>query len=400
MYTALDSGDLDLLDWIHASEDPLIPDRTDGPWAGFEPFDIVCRNGNVNVLDWLFANGYQFPLSAEKRASLTSSAIHHGHFAVVKNLMRKGLVDNMSMRDWNDCVVSACKNGDFVLLDLLESRCTGSSAPDPRKVAKTQLTGALRGAFYQGRVDVIEWWLFKSSSLKHLFDLNQGKPYLDACKNEVSKFETLSALETWHRAGQPIDYAECIHEASIHGRVDVLDWLLHSTSASEEDFVKAWSVEGEYEDPYGDLYAHYAFDIDNHGKSLVWWRATLPHVAALPVNRGPYENPIHAHYLQHMLNNSSVDLLDPLSAMCEKYGWVVGLLGYWKKMGREQELDQFAHYYLKVASDGGYLEVLDWWQASGLTMECPEDVLSGKTQIRKSVKEWWAKSGLVDDSQF
>ncbi|ORZ30961.1 hypothetical protein BCR44DRAFT_78709 [Catenaria anguillulae PL171] len=365
---ALESGNLALLDWIQATVDCMIPDRSDA-WSWQDPFVIAGRVGKVDSLDWLISNGYLFPKAAQSRAAIISSAILYKQDAVVQWILKNGFAESLSKQDL----------GEF---------------------ASTPSTVSLQGAFSSGHANVVEWWMRQSGSLKNAFSLCRGQPSLAEFGNDTGP-KQLDALQVWFEAGRAIDFAKCIHEASVKGRVDVLDWLLQSAKAPEDDFVKAWSNDDEFpdEETCGEMYAFFWFDMENHGDSLVWWRANLPHIAALPVNRGPYKNPIHAHFQQHMLKNSSFELLDPRHAI-EEYGGLVGLLEYWKKTGGGHKLEDDADRCLTEASEYGQYHVLDWWKSSGLMMKCPEAVLTGETRVRWRAKEWWAKSGLVDESEI
>ncbi|ORZ30113.1 hypothetical protein BCR44DRAFT_38639 [Catenaria anguillulae PL171] len=168
------------------------------------------------------------------------------------------------------------------------------------------------------------------------------------------------------------------------------------------NFAKAWSND-EFPDEIdaSNMYAYYNFDTDNHGKSLAWWRANLPHVAALPVNRGPYHDPIHAHYLQHVLKNTAYELLSPYNAI-EEYGGCVDLLEYRKQSGKLDELSEDeVEECLVEASQRGQCDVLEWFKlTSGFHIACPATIAVGDTEISRQAKAWWAKSGLVDGQQL
>ncbi|ORZ33298.1 hypothetical protein BCR44DRAFT_38834 [Catenaria anguillulae PL171] len=404
--SALKSGNVQLLDWIQATIDPSVA-GSDVSWDWMGPYERACQLGKVDLLDWLVANGYDIPQPGQKRAYVFYCAVSENNGAALDWLFENGFAHGMSLRDWSGCLESASSNGYIDMLrklaEIISMVCAPTLPASRPQRGRPIPARILHDAFSNGHVDVIEWWLKESGSLlKASFDLDHGKPYLEACTQYArNPSRSLAALKTWYQGGRPIDYAECIHEASIRGRVDVLDWLLHSTIASKDDFVKAWSDAATFPDEtYAEtMYAHYWFDVDNHSDSLVWWRDNLPKVAALPVNRGPYENPIHAHYLKHMVGNASFELLEPFHAI-EEYDGLVDLLEYWKQTGRVHELEEDADRCLTAATEYGNCLALDWWKASGLKMECPEEVLTGERPVLSEGREWWAKSGLVDQSQI
>ncbi|ORZ30116.1 hypothetical protein BCR44DRAFT_38636 [Catenaria anguillulae PL171] len=304
---ALPSGNLELLKWIQANIDPSIPNVEHWHFR-YDSYQVASSFGNIDVLDWLLRNGYPFPslghTGDRSRASVFSAATKH--LPVLEWLFKHGLASGMQMEDWTISLERASNRGHIDVLDWLAKHIpeeTGTALPSTRPIP----LALSRDVFSKGRVDVVEWWLHKSGWLKHLYDLNHGHPYRYACDSRCG-CEDLSkaALKVWYDAGQPMDFAACIHAASINGRVDVLDWLLRSTSASEQDFVRAWSS-NEFPDKTesGNMYAYDRGNPDkaNHAKSLAWWRANLPNVAKMPVNRGPYCNPVHAHYMQYVLSN-------------------------------------------------------------------------------------------------
>ncbi|ORZ30965.1 hypothetical protein BCR44DRAFT_1443571 [Catenaria anguillulae PL171] len=326
--SAFVSGKLELLGWIDANIDPSIPDVAD--WdSGNDLYDISQGVACVDILDWLLTNGFRFPAPGEKRANVFASAASYGRLDILEWLFMNGFAQDMTMKDWCESFCSASGAGHVNVLEWLAEHIPKPQADTANAPASPIPTNMLWHAFGTGQVDVIEWWAHKSGWLKDAYDLNHGLPYLNACdSNYESRVPSkLAALKVWVNAGYEVDYAECIQEASTEGRIDVLDWLLHPTRASEADFIKAWSSsELPHEEDLASLQAHYGYDIFNHGGTLVWWRAKLPHIAALPINRGPYYNPIHAHFLEHMLGNASFQLLGPLSAINEFYGGQVVLL--------------------------------------------------------------------------
>ncbi|ORZ30976.1 hypothetical protein BCR44DRAFT_1443603 [Catenaria anguillulae PL171] len=390
--SALVSGKLELLEWIDANIDPSIPDVAD--WdSGNDLYNISQGVAHVDILDWLLANGFRLPAPGKKRANVFASAASYGRLDILEWLFTNGFAQDMTMEDWCESFCSASGNGHVNVLEWLAEHIPKTWADTANAPASPIPTNLLRHAFGNGQVDVIEWWAHKSGWLKDAYDLNDGLPYLNACdSNYESRVPSkLAALKVWVNAGYEVEYAECIQEASTEGRIDVLDWLLHPTRVSEADFIKAWSSnELPHEEDLAALQAHYGYDIFNHGGTLVWWRAKLPHIAALPINRGPYYNPIHAHFLQHMLGNTSFQLLGPLSAIKEFYGGQVVVA----------ELEENADQCLAEASQHGDRHILDWWKESGLEMKCPEAILTGETRVRWRAKEWWAKSGLVDESDI
>ncbi|ORZ30975.1 hypothetical protein BCR44DRAFT_1443597 [Catenaria anguillulae PL171] len=404
--SSLGSGKLELLKWIHATVDLSIPDMK-GWYFGYDPYDISqgCGKVGVDILDWLLANGFPFPAPGDKRAKVFGSAAYYGRLDVLEWMFTNGFATDMTMEDWSGSFGSASEAGHVHVLDWLAERI-------PKIVSGTATTPSIRIVFWrvfsEGRVGVIEWWMQKAGWLKDVYDLHQGQPYLYAC--ERSRGETsdsmLASLEAWYDAGEPVDLVKCIHNASVHGRIDILDWLLHSTRASEQDFAKAWSS-NEFPDEAtrGNMYAHYWYDIDNHGKSLLWWYANLPQVCTrMPVNRGPFVNPIQAHLFKHLLKNPSFELLDPGNVIDELVA-CVPILDYWRRHCKAEELEELTNESLprclEVASRCGKCDVLEWFKvASGLTIECPSSILNGDEKVPRCVKSWWAKSGLVDEKRL
>ncbi|ORZ33295.1 hypothetical protein BCR44DRAFT_1438692 [Catenaria anguillulae PL171] len=382
--SSLQSGKLELLQWIHANVDPSIPDMP-GWYFGCDPYDISqgCGTVGVDILDWLLANGFQFPAPGDnKRAKVFGSAAYYGRLDVLEWMFMNGFAKDMTMEDWSKPFQSASQAGHVHVLDWLTERIPPVTPASP--IPTSMVWRRVWRAFSDGRVDVIDWWAHKSGWLKDVYDLNHGQPYLYACDScfvQCDAPSKLATLKVWVNAGQPVDFAACIHAASINGRVDVLDWLLRSTRASEEDFVKAWSSD-KYPDEstLSSVHARYGFDIDNHAMSLTWWRANLPRVAKMP----------------YVLNNASFELFSPYNAI-EHFGECVDLLDYRKQAGYSYELED-VYECIEKASEMGQCDVLEWFKvASGIPIVCPTSISEGDIEVTRRAKVWWARSGLIDE---
>ncbi|ORZ39648.1 hypothetical protein BCR44DRAFT_1251875 [Catenaria anguillulae PL171] len=253
-------------------------------------------------------------------------------------------------------------------------------------------------AFETGRADIIQWWFHEPGPLRGT--QVAGHPYMAAlCPTNDGSLRAarMEALTAWVGANQPMDYARCIHEASISGLVEVLDWLYKIVQVPTADFVRAWSSKKYYGD-FEEM--HYeGYDRFNHGESLLWWRANLPQVCTkLEVNRGHYYNPIHVFTLEYVLKSSGLyDVHWPY--LMSKLG-NAPLLAYIHQQGYYDE-DLYrtqCEPSLLIASQRDCCNVLEWWKReSGQEIKLPLDIVEHRHEVGKHAKVWWTLSGLVQE---
>ncbi|ORZ33297.1 hypothetical protein BCR44DRAFT_328971 [Catenaria anguillulae PL171] len=350
---------------------------------------IASKKGNVKVLDW-FAHNFARPSSS------------------------LGSIGTLPVMYFVRALNKATKR---CHLDVLDWWLNQLSAIVPKLPAIEGIKSyRLSHAFEAGRVDIIEWWLHKSGPLKSWLDADDDShSYLRACKRNWSddgelldpiKDHTgrhaaqLAAVQVWMDAKQPMDLAKCIHTASIYGRIDLLDWLLKTAKLPIGLFVQAWTsseyAEGSNGNGDDDDDDDVELDDASHAGSLLWWRANLAHVCRMPVNRGPYIDPLHAHILEHVLHNTSFALLDTVTASERGY---LSVLEFRRNKGNLSVVD--LDLCLIEASWQGMCHVLDWWKREmGTAMKCPQVIAHGEERISKRAKHWWAKSGLVSEKEI
>lgn len=164
--------------------------------------------------------------------------------------------------------------------------------------------------------------------------------------------------------------------ASVHGRVDVLEW---------------WRL--------CDSIPHKVYDAEpvdaacraGHVHVLQWWADSgleLKYTDAA---------------LEHASASGHIVVLDwfAQSGFPLKIGRVLDsasaagrtdVLEWWRRSGRELKYGASA---LMHASVSGHIDVLEWWLRSGLQLLFDQDALAGATKhCRRAVLEWWDHSGL------
>ncbi|KAH7105052.1 hypothetical protein BKA62DRAFT_691519 [Auriculariales sp. MPI-PUGE-AT-0066] len=164
--------------------------------------------------------------------------------------------------------------------------------------------------------------------------------------------------------------------ASVHGRVDVLEWWRGCDAILVKDY---------------DAEPLDSASRAGHVHVLQWWAAS-----GLPL-----------HYteaaLEHASASGHVAVLDwwARSGLPLKIGRVLDsasaagrtdALEWWRRSGRELKYGASA---LMHASVSGHIDVLEWWAQSGLQMLFDQDALTGATKHnRPAVLDWWDRSGL------
>ena len=73
-------------------------------------------------------------------------------------------------------------------------------------------------------------------------------------------------------------------------------------------------------------------------------------------------------------------------------GGYVNVLEWWKKSNLKLK---YTHKALHYASDKGYINVLKWWKKSGLKLKYDVDYVLRNDRFYDSSRLWWKSSGLI-----
>ncbi|ORZ30966.1 hypothetical protein BCR44DRAFT_38879 [Catenaria anguillulae PL171] len=429
------TGKVGILDWLVANG-YLVPDSDHEPRAPRRVRDsrrrqqqiderhvpsplgdvllLAVHYQHVPVLDWLVANGAANKVSDQDLGECLVCASEKGYVDVLdwfaRNLNRLSLslhsIGDLPVTFLARALKSATKECHLYALDWWLIQLTSLKVDFSR--FDCAQTAMLYNAFFHGRADIVDWWLHKSGPLKRWFDLGYCRPYLAACrpnwdedglrldpiKDGSGKHAAqLSALNVWLGAKQPMDLAKCIHEASTSGRIDVLDWLLKVANPPTSSFAESWTSSSfpqvgsdDDDDPYYEPLPESA----THERSLLWWRANFPEICCMPVNRGPYTNPIHAYMLEHMLRNTSFSFI-------RRGSRCLSALEYQRNTVALRSVD-VEQCLIEASQWGGPCHVLEWWKRElGNKLTCPKVIVCGDKAISARAKRWWAKSGLVSE---
>jgi len=172
------------------------------------------------------------------------------------------------------------------------------------------------------------------------------------------------------------DNTELINQASLNGRIDVLDWWkgseltfqydnLSMDLASENDHINVldWWKNSAFELKY----SHYAMDLaskHNRVDVLDWWK-----------NSG-------------LILCYSTYAMD-LASMCGR----VDVLNWWKNNSNEFTELKYSFYAMEWASHSGHINVLDWWKSSGLKLKYSSaEMMPYYNDI--NVAMWWKNNKL------
>jgi hypothetical protein len=141
-----------------------------------------------------------------------------------------------------------------------------------------------------------------------------------------------------------------INFASLHGKVNVLEWWKNS------------GLQFQY-----DEYALNWASSNGQVAVLEWWKNS-----GLPLK-----------YDKETLNMASLN-------------GHVAVLEWWKNSGLELKYGRYALFF---ASQEGHINVLEWWKNSGLALAYDEKILqynykSSLSQNQDAVIKWWKNSGL------
>jgi hypothetical protein len=146
------------------------------------------------------------------------------------------------------------------------------------------------------------------------------------------------------------DHATCLHIASTHGHLHVLNWWKNSK-----------------------LPIHFSNNLlhvphDSCVNILEWWRNTGAKIEC---------------YHESLINHASID-------------GHIEILNWWKNLGIPLKYDP--SFILCIASERGHVKVLEWWKKSGLPLDNLEywgvlDTASENNHI--NVLEWWKNSDFI-----
>ncbi|KAI9188824.1 hypothetical protein H9P43_000246 [Blastocladiella emersonii ATCC 22665] len=259
---------------------------------------------------------------------------------------------------------------------------------------------AIDRACFAGRTHVLDWWMGSGLAVAHSDDV----------LSIASAQGHTAVLEWWQRSGLPFTFtAEALVQASSAGQIAVLEWWREYAGARQLRYPSA---------------AFRGACVNGHVGVLQWWMDAGSYPRNDVVAEGAEEAALrgHVHVLDWLLRTETctawrrqilenaaqlnqVRILEwwrasgitieykpaRILTLASRYG-SVDVLEWWRAQADLKfEYDESA---LDLASRNGQIAVLDWWLHSGLELKyAPE--MPGRLDGRcPEAFEWWARSGL------
>ncbi|ORZ35454.1 hypothetical protein BCR44DRAFT_1434260 [Catenaria anguillulae PL171] len=379
---ATHSGQVQVLDWIHAHIDSTVADCTNRPfWPECDPYLGACMSASVDVLNWLQKN--------------TDIVLQYSHLS---NYFKSASGGNIKVLDWlmqhvdftwiheDLCQIAlklalptATRNACLPVLKWWRKTLVGRELIDSEMPGEGIPTNMFDSACRTGDLEIVNWW-FKDSDplIKYYTTRDLG---LEVCKGWwASETDPAEILEVLYRHDEIDDIEYCIHVASLTGNLRALEWFLPNSSTSHDmaSFMEALTRA-------------------NHGASLLWWKAkVLREIGevsqpSVTINH-EYKNPIHAHIIKSM--RISAQLQHPVEA-CRDGN--LSMLMYYQSEDRRyfQKLsEEEVETCLMHASMGDHVHVLQWWRTKSGVKITSCVCASLRSQGSPAAQRWWATSGL------
>lgn len=209
-----------------------------------------------------------------------------------------------------------------------------------------------------GRTEVLEFWRTSPSFLT--------KEYSAEALDGASRQGFVNVLEWWQHSGLPLKFSEAaLEQASSQGHIQVLDWWKSQSTTVDDSNASIDSSKVRLKPGKSICYATQNGQVD----VVRWW-----------VRSGiafPHE--------------------DTVAKLASTHGYVE-ILQIWHDLKGSKMI--FDNQVLVGATKSGNVEVLEWWEKSGLKVEyrpCDveealEDGYEGARGM--AVKRWWARNGL------
>ena len=247
-----------------------------------------------------------------------------------------------------------------------------------------------------GRTEILEWWRTSPTFL--------SKDYSVEAIDGASKSGFVHVLDWWRKSGLPLKYTgSAMEQASSKGHILVLEWWkeasLHQGS---------YHVDSETR--------------HRHGLPAVDEGPSTPSEAQPALKLKPGKSLLAAAQNNQPLvlrwwDNSGIQIqyADSVAKVASQHGYVAVLDAWLELKGEKMAFD---NQVLVLPTKNGHVEVLEWWkkfsQGEGGRPggkveyktcdieEALEDSVGSQTQ-EMEVKRWWAKNGLnlgVDVSEW
>jgi hypothetical protein len=247
-----------------------------------------------------------------------------------------------------------------------------------------------------GRTEILEWWRTSPTFL--------SKDYSTEAIDGASKSGFVHVLDWWRKSGLPLKYtASAMEQASSKGHILVLEWWkeasLHQGSYHVDSETRhRHGLPAMDEGPSTPSEAQPALKL-KPGKSLL----------AAAQNNQPL--------VLRWWDNSGIQIqyADSVAKVASQHGYV-DVLDAWLELKGEKMA--FDNQVLVQPTKNGHVEVLEWWKKFSQgeegrpggkveyktcdIEEALEDSVGSQTQ-EMEVKRWWAKNGLnlgVDVSEW
>jgi hypothetical protein len=211
----------------------------------------------------------------------------------------------------------------------------------------------------------------------------------------------IDVLEWLNNAGLLVDnYIEkdCVYEASKNGNVNVLEWL--NNAGLIRDFLRKENLD--------------IASVNGHRNVLEWWEAILrlKYPDSILIN-DITKLKITRQYILELCATGNVDMLERLNNQkllvnyneneclyASAENGHVNVLTWWNTSGLRLVCSRNAHIVysenvLSMASSEGNTYILDCWIKSGLPIAYSDDIaMLASTNGHVNVLEWWFRSGL------
>ncbi|XP_046581763.1 uncharacterized protein LOC124289201 [Haliotis rubra] len=224
LHLAAMKGHVPTAEWLISSDQGIVVDCTND--TGRTPLMYAIRNGHVDMVHFLIAQGSDISVKDDSMVSSLHMAVQSGRWPLMKLCLDEGQDVNACSKSYQTPAMRACRLGDLNLLKRLVE-----------KGANVNLgNGCLYAACIDGSLEIVEYLLSTFPSI----DINKCGPQNRSAVMTASFYGHTDVVEYLQSKGADItrrdQYGQtCLHVACRSGHIKTAERLLQTFPIDEKE---------------------------------------------------------------------------------------------------------------------------------------------------------------------